>query len=206
MTDPTATYTRWQPPVIEKHSSAVKLPTAEDIERIQQSAHEEGYQSGYQSGQVEGYQQGLQQAKDEAERLALIADTLQTSLTTLSAELAQEVLTLSLDIAKQLMIQSLKVKPELLLPIVQAAIDALPQNVQHPSIHLNPDDAVIVKAMLVEHGHTGWKVVEDARISRGGCRLETASSEVDATLQGRWQRIASALGQDGVWLDGGGER
>ena len=46
-----------------------------------------------------------------------------------------------------------------------------------------------------------WKIVEDAQIERGGCRLETPTTEVDATLETRWRRVVASLGRDDSWID-----
>jgi flagellar assembly protein FliH len=48
--------------------------------------------------------------------------------------------------------------------------------------------------------HSGWKIFEDARIERGGVRIETANSQIDASLETRWNRVVAALGQDTTWL------
>jgi len=49
--------------------------------------------------------------------------------------------------------------------------------------------------------HSGWKILEDTRMARGGCRVETANSQIDATLPSRWQRVLAAIGQEGSWLE-----
>ena len=46
----------------------------------------------------------------------------------------------------------------------------------------------------------GWKILEDVRMARGDARLETANSQVDATLAARWERVLAAMGQDAPWL------
>jgi flagellar assembly protein FliH len=46
----------------------------------------------------------------------------------------------------------------------------------------------------------GWRVVEDAAIARGGCKLDTASNQIDAQVGARWQRLANALGKNMDWL------
>jgi len=38
-------------------------------------------------------------------------------------------------------------------------------------------------------------------MERGGCRIESANSEIDATLDVRWKRIVAALGRDDAWLE-----
>jgi len=184
----------------------VKLPTAEDVERIHQDAHREGYEAGQQEGYEAGYQSGKAQVEQEAERLRALADGLDGAIKNLEQELShglsQEVLSLSLDIAKQMLRQALLVKPELLIPVIKSAMESLPQNIQHPHIHLHPEDAVLVRDIMgSELSHAGWRIVEDLRVLRGGCMIETASAEIDASLPSRWRRIATMLGQSHAWLD-----
>lgn len=200
-------YQRWEPEDLQSSAlEQLKLPTAESLERIHQEAHREGYEAGYSEGMEAGYQAGRSRAQSEAERFKLLADELESALKNIEQELGRELVSLSLDIARQVLVKALEVKPELLLPVVRAAVESLPHHIQHPHIHLHPDDAVLVREMfLAEHPHAGWRVVEDVRVVRGGCRIETSMAELDATLPSRWQRIASALGQDSAWLDGGTE-
>jgi flagellar assembly protein FliH len=44
-------------------------------------------------------------------------------------------------------------------------------------------------------------VVEDANVGRGGCKVDTASNQIDATAAARWQRLSHALGKEVDWLD-----
>ena len=39
------------------------------------------------------------------------------------------------------------------------------------------------------------RLLADASIERGGCLAETVLGNIDATLQTRWERVTSALGQ-----------
>lgn len=197
-----AGYQPWQPNGLARHETVVKLPTAEDVERIQQQAHREGYETGHEEGLVAGFKAGEARARAEAERLQGIADSLSEAVKGFEQELGQDVLSLSLDIAKHVLREALAVKPELLLSVVRGALESLPQNVQHPHLHLHPDDAGLVREWLAsEMPHAGWKVIDDPRVVRGGCRIESATAEVDATLPSRWKKLAEALGQDHSWLD-----
>ena len=200
-------YQRWEMDAFdETHAaSAVALPTAEAIEQIQQQAHQEGYQEGYQEGlrqgREAGYREGGEQALQEAQRLNQLLLKLNETLQQLDQEMAQQMLELALGIARQMLRQALPVLPELVLPIIQEAINSLPQANQQPQLILHPQDAVLVRSHLemeLAHGH--WRVVEDSQIAPGGCRLETAHSELDATLEKRWERVLESLGQSGTWL------
>lgn len=188
-------YQRWEMDAFDdtQAAKAVALPTAEAIEQIQQQAHQEGYQ--------EGLQQGREQALQEAQRLNQLLLKVNETLQQLDQKMAQQLLELALGIARQMLRQVLAVRPELLLPIVQEAINSLPQTNQHPQLILHPQDAVLVRTLLeaeLAHGH--WRVVEDSQVARGGCRLETAQCEIDATLENRWKSVLESLGQSGDWL------
>jgi flagellar assembly protein FliH len=49
--------------------------------------------------------------------------------------------------------------------------------------------------------HAGWKIFEDAQMQRGGCRVETAHSQIDATPATRWKHIVASIGQDNEWME-----
>ena len=94
-----------------------------------------------------------------------------------------------------------EVKPELIIPIVREAIAYLPVLQQPAILMLNPEDAPIVRAGIGEElDKGGWRVVEDATVARGGCRIDTASNQIDAQAATRWARLAHALGKNVEWL------
>jgi flagellar assembly protein FliH len=82
---------------------------------------------------------------------------------------------------------------------VKAALQQMPHN--QVRIHLHPDDLALVRAHLadaLEHGH--HRLIEDDSMTRGGCRLDGAGSEIDATVETRWRRILEGLGcTDTAW-------
>lgn len=179
----------------------VPLPTAEAIELMHQQAHQEGYREGLEQGRAQGYGEGLEQARQEAQRLNELLGGVNAALQQLDQEMSRQLLDLALAIARQMLRQALEVRPELVLAVVKEAINSFPQANQHPQLILHPRDAALVRAGLeaeLAHGH--WRVVEDSLVEPGGCRLETAHGELDATLQRRWQSMLESLGQNGDWL------
>ncbi|MES1983096.1 MAG: flagellar assembly protein FliH [Pseudomonadota bacterium] len=188
-------YQRWELPAFDavpepSRAAALRPPTAAQIEHIHQQAHDEGYQAGYADG------------ADKARRLTELLEALDKELQQADQQIAQEMLNLSLEIARQVLQQALKVKPELLLSVVRAAISELPHFNQHSHLLLHPADAELVRSSMGEQLQlTGCKILEDAHVMRGGCRIETAQSQIDATLPTRWKRVTSAIGQDSAWLD-----
>lgn len=201
-------YQRWEMDAFENtqpgsagNAGQVPLPTAEAIELMHQQAHQEGYREGLEQGKEQGYRDGQEQARQEAQRLNDLLVQVNEALLKLDQEMSQQLLDLALDIARQMLRQALIVQPELVLAVVKEAISSFPQANQHPQLKLHPQDAALVRSCLeseLAHGH--WRVVEDARIERGGCCLETAHGELDATLERRWKNVLELLGQNGNWL------
>jgi len=198
-------YQRWELPafdvVQEEAIPAATLPTAAEVEQIHQQAHEEGYQAGYAEG-AQRARAEEQTARDEAQRLAGIIGVLDKELQQVDQQVAQSLLDLSMEMTRQMLLQALKVKPELLLSVVSEAIGQLPHFSQHAHLILHPSDAELVRSKMGEQlDHSGWKILEDVQMERGGCRVETAHSQIDASLATRWKRVVSSIGQDNSWLE-----
>jgi flagellar assembly protein FliH len=145
---------------------------------------------------------GRADAARELEHLQSIALTFSGALSAADETMAADVLELALHLARGMLRTALDVKPELIIPIVREAIGYLPVLQQPALLQLNPDDAAIIRdAMGEELEKGGWRVVEDGQIARGGCKIDTASNQIDAQAASRWQRLTSALGNNNVeWL------
>ena len=185
-------YQRWELNAFDDSRDKVKLPTADQIQRIQQQAYQEGFAAGMKDGRAES--QAL------AHRLQVLMLGLNRSMSQFEEAMAQEIMDLALDIARQMVRSALQAEPALVLAVVREAIESLPQINQNPTLVLHPQDAQLVRDMLSQdYQGDAWRIVEDPQMERGGCRVETASSEIDANIEDRWKRIVNALGSDAPW-------
>lgn len=188
--------------------AAVVLPTVEQIERIHQQARQEGYdagcEAGYQVGLDAGRDAGLRARKEEAAaevaRLQEVFECFQRELAGADQEIAGDVLALALSLAREMVREALRVKPELMLAVVRECIRHDSLLSQPAQLFLHADDAVLVKEHLKQELNE-CAVRVDNTLERGGCRVRVGSSQLDATLATRWQRIAQALGRDNGWLE-----
>lgn len=172
---------------------AVKLPTAEDVERIYQQARDDGTKAGYQEGTAK--------ARDEAQRFGRAAGKLEAALKDLDTGVADELLALSLELARLVVGSELSARPEAVLAIIHEAIGQLPH--QHAAIYLHPDDASLARSFLGDQlGHAGHRIHEDAKLKRGDCVLDAGGSHLDATLATRWRRVLESLGIEDAWQPG----
>lgn len=188
---------------------AAPMISEEELEAIREAARQQGYAEGFESGQAtghaSGYEDGLAQGRAEAAaeltHLQGIATDFGNAVTGADESIAADVLELALHLARNMVRTAFTVRPELILPVVREAIDYLPTLQQPALLILNPEDALIVRGSI---GHelekTGWRIVEDGGVARGGCRIDTASNQIDAQIASRWQRLSHALGRNVEWL------
>ena len=190
-------YQRWELDsfdVPKQTGKLATLPTASQLERLHQQAHEEGYAAGLREGR--------DKVKAEAERLGQIVAALTDSAQQLDQRLADELLGLALTVSRQILRQALKLRPELILAVVNEVLGQLPLSPQRARLILHPEDAALVQLNLGERlKQSGWEIVENAQISRGGCRLEATECEIDATLERRWERVVNAIGSEHAWIE-----
>ncbi len=182
------------------------LPTDAEIATIFQNAQKDGYAAGFQEGTEKGYTEGKKAAETEikngATRLQTLLSHLNQDLQRLDQEVADELLSLAIALSKKMISRALIIKPEFILPIVQDAIRNLPSVMQQPRLYLHPDDAKIVRSHMENQlVQDNWSIREDEQLSPGGCRIEVNGSEIDASLEVRWQKILSTLGQNADWLE-----
>lgn len=172
----------------------VTLPTADEIEQIRALAHKQGYDAGYEEGTA--------RARVEALRLHTLVENLEAALAELDRDIAGELLALAIELARQIVRETIALRPESVIPVVREALAQLPH--QHASIHLHPEDAALARTHLGEPlAHAGHRVFEDESIERGGVRVESGGSQIDASLATRWRRVLQAIGHDGQWVDTG---
>lgn len=214
-------YQRWEmtsfgderPSAVAARKPVIPMPSAEDVARIKveakykgfnegkQSGYQQGYDEGFAQGQAQALAEGQAQAAQELVALRALAASFASAVTAADENIANDLLHLSLDLAKAMLKTALAVKPELIVTLIRDAIDHLPNLQQPAQLHLNPDDLLLVQEHIGEElAKSGWRLLEDAKLERGGCMIDTASNHLDASLATRWQRLSSSLGKDLSWL------
>ncbi|HVL75519.1 MAG TPA: FliH/SctL family protein [Noviherbaspirillum sp.] len=202
-------YERWElasfgdapaPAPVDHAALAAQHEQALAEERAQ--ARKQGHDEGFEQGRKAGLAAGRAEAAREAACLRQVVEAFSNDLNRANEQVADDLLHLSLDLAKAMLKTALKVRPELVLPVVAESIRYLPSVQQPALLVLHPADAELVRAHLTDElDKAGWRIAEDAQMERGGCRVETASNQIEAGAPVRWQRIAEALGKQSDWLE-----
>ncbi|MCD6008729.1 flagellar assembly protein FliH [Halomonas sp. IOP_31] len=185
-------------------------------EQARKEACQAGYQEGFEQGQQAGYEAGLDEGRKagEAEMQRQTRDTLQPllplatqfgeALAALDEEMAEHLVDLALATGRQLAGEALEARPEAILDVVRELLHVEPALSGRPRLWLHPADLTLVKAQL---GHefeaAGWQLQPDDLVSRGGCRATSASGDLDATLESRWETIANQVRRRNTAIDAG---
>jgi flagellar assembly protein FliH len=176
-------------------------PSEEELAAIREQARLAGHEEGHAAGYADGLALGRAEAAIELEHLQAIAQEFGTAVARADETIAADVLDLALHLARSMLRTALEVKPELVIPAVREAIEYLPVLQQPALLMLNPADADIVRAGIGEElDKGGWRVVPDPTVARGGCKVDTATNQIDAQAGSRWERLTHALGKNLDWL------
>lgn len=177
-------------PVEEDRVRAEHLPTADEVAAIERQAHGEGFRAG------------LAEGIEVNQRIVSLLTGVSESVARMEREMAQTLVKVAVDLARQIVRESISVRPELLVPIVHDALAGIARTVDPGAVYVNPEDLPIVTQRLGEAlEHAGWRPFADEHVERGGCRLEFAGGEVDATVATRWNRVMAQLERDDAWLE-----
>lgn len=183
--------------VVDVDIGHVKAPTANDLEKLQQHAIQEGSKRGYEEGLAKGLKAGESKITQQVKSLEAIVQALAGPFEEFDERVENEIASLAIQISKQLVRRELKADSGQVVGVVKEAIAALPSSTQNIQLFLHPDDAELVKSVLSLDDDARWKLVEDPGITRGGCRVTTDVSTIDATIENRLLAIiAQALGDE----------
>jgi flagellar assembly protein FliH len=182
----------WRAPEVGHGDSPQGLLTAGQMETLHDQARQEGFKQGLQEGRAAGEQQ----IKDQLAQLSALFQALQAPFAELDETVEAQLVELSLIVARQLIRRELKTEPEQVIAVVREAMAALPVTSQDLKLILHPDDIEMVRDALSMHEESqNINIVSDPIQTRGGCRILTESSQIDATVESRINAIiANVLG------------
>ena len=180
--------------LVRNGANGAGVVTARELESI----HKQAYAEGFETGTVEGYADGQRRAAADiiarCEILDAVTQQLVAPLATLDEDMVTSVAELALLIARHLVRRDLKTAPGEVIGVVRETMRLLPIASRGTTLHLNPDDAELVRsALAIDTDGISWRVEADPLISRGGCIVETETSRIDATVESRIAAIASKM-------------
>ena len=159
----------------------------------------EAFAKGYEQGERAGTEAAGKRGEAMLRRLT---DTI-TELTALRASMIRQtetqIVELALGVARRVVHREVSLDRNLMIAIVRVALDRLGESA-HVTVRLHPEEFEATgAARLAEFAGTDITFAADARVGRGGCRVESEMGMLDAGVDAQIQEIARALlGEDHV--------
>lgn len=149
----------------------------------------------------EGFAAGRETARAEVDAalaaVAELADDLNGYRNALAEQAAQEAMVLAVEIAAKLLRAEVTAAPERVVDVLRGAIRRASDRSRLVA-RVHPDDLAVCRdaalPIMERMGGIGaFEVVDDPRIGRGSCVLETGTGDVDATFESQLARVLEAL-------------
>ena len=187
-------YERWELPLVVGPNISGSPATAEELLSIQKQA----YKDGFESGEKKAYVQKKQELDNYANSFRSIIETLTDPLKELDDDVVNQLAQLSMTVAKQVVRRELHTEKGEIVGIVREAMNALPASTRKIILNIHPDDSELIRNAFslgeeTDSDDLRWKVIEDPMITRGGCMIKSENSRIDATVEGRLNRIINSL-------------
>jgi len=191
-----------QSEMVEVEEEPTPVLTVEEIEAMQKQAYDEafaqgkkdGFQQGFDEGSKKGYEDNLHLLQSQAATLVNLLESLSEPFKSLDEEVEKELVKLAIAIATQIIRREIKLDPGQIVAVVRETINVLPLASQKISLKLHPEDAELVRSALVlDEMSPSWSLVEDPLITRGGCKVDTEVSHVDATVEHRLAAVIATI-------------
>lgn len=182
-----ATARAWDLPAVGQAAGRPAGPlTAGRLEAIEEEARE----SGRAAGHAEGLAAGRAEVVRRAELLDRVLASLAEPVSRIDAQVENELMELVMAIARRLVRREIKTDPGEVIGVVREGIAALPVGERKVTVHLHPEDARLVAEVFgAREGAPSCRIVEDPSLTRGGARISTDISVIDATLETRINRV-----------------
>lgn len=189
--DELTAYERWELPIVNDPNATA---TAKELQSIQKQAYDEGFALG----QKQGFEQKKQELETNSATLCSIIELLSEPLKNLDDDVVNQLAELSMIVAKQVVRRELHTEQGEIVGIVREAMSALPASIRKITLNIHPDDGELIRNAFSlgqqdESDELRWKIVEDPMITRGGCKISSENSRVDATVEARLNRVISTL-------------
>lgn len=195
--DTTTVYERWSQPEVSRDARAAQQAErdrsyvrADQIEKIQKQAYEEAYAHGHQ----EGIAAGQAQVKAQAQRFAQLTAKLTALLGEQDAVVEREMSAFVMMIARLVLQRELSLGADYVARVIKESLAVLPLSCRNIKVSLNPEDAELLRRHAAPPvSEVDYRIVEDASLARGDCRVISDTSRIDATLEGKLAAIEQAL-------------
>ncbi|MFI4865486.1 MAG: FliH/SctL family protein [Steroidobacterales bacterium] len=190
----------WELPPIDGPVLARRRPSA-DLDAVEREAWDKGYAEGREAGlaaAAQEQQSGLAEIERRVQHLGSILEFMAKPIAEVDDQVQRQLALLAGAIARHVVRRELKLQPDDIVGVIRDTVSLLPVTAREVRVHLNPDDAKLVRSRLTEvASERAWSITEDPILPRGGCRVTSENSTIDAQVEQRLgAAIATVLGDE----------
>ena len=189
-------------PTLEALQAEMRAEMRAETAQQVAAARTQAYQDGYRDGLValESFKQSF--ASQVSAQVGQVLQALDSELGQLEQQMATSLARVATELARQVVRSELSVRPALVAQVAREAVNAVLASARQITVLVNPDDHALVAggcedALLAR----GARLLAQAGIARGGCRVESDAGTVDARVAARWAQATHALGTGVAWDD-----
>lgn len=168
-------------------AAAIVEKAREEADRHKADAYREGF--------ADGVARGMEEWSDIRTRTEALALELPEAYSQFCESQVPNLAKLATQAAELLLKEQLTLEPERITVIVQDALRCLNAST-NIRVHLNPEDLRIVRheaALQEGRQFSAVEFVADEALHRGGCWIESEQGQLDASVEGRIERMALLL-------------
>ncbi|MEH0168625.1 FliH/SctL family protein [Paucibacter sp. JuS9] len=177
-------------------------PPEPDLHEQLHAARQAGYQDGYRDGMaaLDAFKHSF--ATQMSAQIGKLVSGFDAELLELEGQMSETLARCAVELARQVVRSELKQNPELIARVAHDAVEALLLSARHVRVRVNPADLPLVQDGAGEEMRAREaQVIPDPEVARGGCKVDSDISSVDATMATRWQQAVAAMGQSSLWED-----
>ena len=169
------------------------LPLEEKMALVEKEA----YDKGFAQGEKDGYELGETRARKVVEKIENLLDDMVRLKSGVVRQYEKDMLATIFSIAEKVIHTHVQFDETAVKGTILAALDLTAEK-REVTLKINPEDFEYVEKLRPElfSRHVNVKsiiITSDPAISRGGCRLETAGGDVDATVESQLEIIQQSL-------------
>ncbi len=162
-------------------------PSVEQLQAIEQAAHDQGYADGHARGHAEGFATGQAEVRRLVAQIEGILDGFTRPLSRLDDEVSEALAELAVRVAGSLLGPAYTADPSLLADLVREALDSVGSSQREVELRLHPDDMGVLYPHLA--GLDGVRLTYDTSLARGELRVHSDSVRIDGTMAARLQAV-----------------
>jgi flagellar assembly protein FliH len=172
-----------------------------DLDLVEREAWDQGFAEGRAAGlaaAAQEQQSALAEIDRRVQHLGSILDFMATPIAAVDDQVQRQLVQLAGAIARQVVRRELRMQPDDIIGVIRDTVALLPVTAREVRVHLHPEDAKLVRSRLAEVGsERAWSITEDPILPRGGCRVSSENSTIDAQVEQRLgAAIAAVLGDE----------